>query len=173
MKPATNDVRNEALRGALMAIAERNEGVLNPLAVVEAARDPDSPLHPHFTWDDDEAAEAYRVAQAGALIRRVKLTIIKTDTTSGKAVSITTTRSFQSRPSMRGDGKGYEPLQAILSDEDKRAEMLDTVLRELSAYRRRYKELAELSDVWAAIDDARDLFISERKGRDDEDRATA
>lgn len=153
MKPTSIDVRAEAIRSALIAISERNSGVLSAAHVVDAARDPSSPLHDEFEWDDDVAAEAYRLAQAGALVRRVKLHIVRS-VDVGKKVQITTTRAFQSRPSQRNRAGGYESIQDILNDEDKRAEMLAQVLRELAAYRKRYDQLVELNDVWRAIDDA-------------------
>lgn len=44
---------------------------LDPELVVEAAKNPLSPLHEHFTWDDGAAAHAYRIAEAKVLIRVV------------------------------------------------------------------------------------------------------
>lgn len=44
--------------------------------VLDAARDPSSPLHPKFEWDDTVAAEAHRLEQARQLIahyRQVKI----------------------------------------------------------------------------------------------------
>lgn len=159
MKPANIDLRAEEIRAALSAIAEANGGYLNPAHVVEAARDPSHVLHSEFSWDDEEAADRYRIAQAGALIRRVKFTVIR-QSTETKEVRMVTTRAFQSRKSARGSSGGYESVAEIMSDEDKRAELLAQVLSELNAYRKRYAELAALSDVWAAIDDALDLHRS-------------
>jgi hypothetical protein len=45
-------------------------------AVLDAAADPASPLHRYFEWDDGEAAQQYRLAQAEALVRRVRVTLI-------------------------------------------------------------------------------------------------
>lgn len=50
-------------------IALEEKGVLRPDAVVEDARDPASPLHSHFQWDDSKAAHAFRLEQARRLIR--------------------------------------------------------------------------------------------------------
>jgi len=58
---------------------ESKAGKLLPADVVEAARDPMSPLHGQFEWDDSAAAEAYRLQQAGDLIRRVKITLTVED----------------------------------------------------------------------------------------------
>lgn len=153
-KVKDTDMKAEAIRAALAAIAARNNGYLDPAIVVDEARDESSILHAEFEWDDDTAAEQYRLAQAGALIRRVKFTVIR-QSADPKEVAITTTRAYQSRPSKRkGDVKGYEPVQSIMKDPEKREELLHQVLRELQAYRKRYADLAALSGVWSALDDA-------------------
>lgn len=157
MKPCSIDMKNESIRAALSAIAEANGGYLNPAHVVDAARNASSVLHDEFSWDDEEAAESYRLAQAGALIRRVRFQIVKQDAKT-KAVSIVTTRAYQSRPSARGNG-GYESTEAIMADDEKREELLQQVLRELSAYRKRYAELSALTSVWNAIDSATDDLL--------------
>lgn len=51
------------------------DGLLHIEKVVEAARDPDSPLHKHFQWNDGEAAHRYRLGQARALIRAQKIPV--------------------------------------------------------------------------------------------------
>jgi len=158
-KPAGVDLRAESIRAALAAIAESNNGYLNPQHVVEAARDPDNVLHEEFEWDDESAAESYRLAQAGALIRRVKFTVVRAQAET-KTVSIASTRAYQSRPSARSSEGGYESVADIMSDEQKREELMQQVLRELSAYRKRYADLLALSEVWHAIDDAIDLLTA-------------
>jgi hypothetical protein len=154
MTPTTTsaDVNREAIRGALYAIAAHNNGILNPHHVLDVARDPQHILHPQFEWDDAVAGEAYRLAQVGGLVRSVRMDVFKKGDAARK-VELTTTRGFQSRPSMRSREGGYEPVAAILADTDKRAELIAQVLRELTAYRKRYAELSELEVVWTAVDD--------------------
>jgi hypothetical protein len=153
-KPKSVDLKAEGVRAALIALYEAHEGMLPPASVVEAARDPSSPLHDEFEWDDDAAAASYRLAQAGALIRRIKLQVIRMDPTT-KTVKATVTRQFQSRPSQRNADGGYETVDDIMRDADKRAELLAQVVREMTSYRKRYAELTELESVWEAIDEAR------------------
>lgn len=163
-KPTTNDLRSEQIRAALAAIAAANNNLLNPLHVVAAARDPGSVLHDEFEWDDDAAAENYRLVQAGALIRRVKFTLVRQDAQT-KQLQIQTTRAFQSRPSQRVKDAGYEPVEEIMADQEKRNELIDQVLRELKAYRKRYADLMALSGVWQAIDDAIDVLDTSAPSR--------
>jgi hypothetical protein len=149
----TRDIEQEEVRAALRAVAAAHNGVLNPHDVVDAARPGESVLHGYFEWDDAKAAEQYRLAQASALVRRVKLSIVRTDREQ-RTMTITTTRGYQSRPSMRSRVGGYEAIEALLSDAQKRAELLAHVLSELTAYRKRYADLSELESVWTAVDDA-------------------
>jgi len=164
MNIGDRDLKNEAKRAALLAIAARDEGRLHPQAIVDEAEDARSPLHDEFEWDDGEAAAAYRLAQAGALVRRLKVTIIREDKTA-RVLKVTTTREYESRRSQRGGG-GYESLEEIMREPEKRAEMISQVLDEMMAYRRRYEALVELAEIWAAIDEARVvLHIDKKSGR--------
>lgn len=52
------------------------KGGLRDVDVLSDARRKSSPLHAHFEWDDGKAAEAHRLAQAAALIRRVHVRVI-------------------------------------------------------------------------------------------------
>jgi hypothetical protein len=146
------DAAHVALRDALLAISVHHGGFLKPADVVDVARDPAHMLHAYFTWDNDEAAAQYRLIQASGLIRRVKLTIMR-PSGGPRAVTVTTTRAFASRPSQRSAAGGYEAIDAVMQDESKRAELVAHVLGELQAYRRRYAALVELQDVWAAVDE--------------------
>jgi len=149
----SSDYDREEIRSALLDIAARHGGVLNQRDIVDAAKDPGHVLHAYFEWDDAACGEAYRLIQATQLVRRVKLSIVRSDGQT-RELSIRTTRQFQSRPSMRSAVGGYEAIDAILSDDDKRRELLAQVLNELQAYRRRYAELSELQSVWVAVDEA-------------------
>ena len=61
-----------SVRDALIALEDEN-GRLTPEAVLTAARDPNSPLHDRFEWDDGKAAAEHRLHQARTLIRSVKV----------------------------------------------------------------------------------------------------
>lgn len=63
----------------LLAELYDRDGELTTEAVVEAAAPPTSALHRYFEWDDTEAARRYRLDQAAALIRRVKVSLVVTE----------------------------------------------------------------------------------------------
>jgi len=68
-----------AVQKALIALAEEMNGELTPELVLERARQEDSPLHGHFTWDQAKAAYERNLDQARSLIRSVKVVIKKND----------------------------------------------------------------------------------------------
>ena len=151
-------MKDDLIKEALVSIAEANNGYLKPEDVVKAAQSPDSPMHDRFQWDDTEAARHYRNIQAGVLIRMIKITVMR-NSTKTKQLEVITTRAFGSLPSDRDTKNGdtdsagsYQPVESIMAEPEKRDELLRTVLKELEAYRKRYAAIAELAEVWAALD---------------------
>ena len=142
---------------ALKAIAARDGGLLRPQAVVDAARDEESPLHGAFCWDDTEAAEKYRLLQAQDLIRSFR---VVQDTDNGPVkVSM-----FVNLSTDRTEGKAnnvYRMLEDVKAYPDLMETVLNDALAELDSLRNKYAHLKELSDVWAAVDAA----TQKRRGR--------
>jgi hypothetical protein len=68
--------RDVAIRERLEKIAARHGGRLTPEAVVEDARDPESPLHGEFNWNLEHAAYAHWLEVARRLIRSVEVRIV-------------------------------------------------------------------------------------------------
>lgn len=144
---------NPEVISTLVAIAEKNHGVLTPEAVVDHAKRDDSPLHGRFTWDDSEAAHQYRLWQARQLIRvTIKYLPNGSETIPARIfVSLTTDRT--------NDGGGYRHIVDVMSDKDMKAQLLRDALDELVRFETKYAALKELADVFQAARKARkDLF---------------
>lgn len=109
---------------------EHENGRLLPADVVEDARDPDSPLHSHFEWDDSEAATKYRLQQAGAIIRSVKLEITVRDV----PLSVV---GYVRDPELDTKTAGYRNVVNLRTEEDSaRATIIDEMKRVSNAVRR-------------------------------------
>jgi hypothetical protein len=137
-------MRNHAskiVQDALLALKRR--GTITPERVVEAARDPKSPLHSRFTWENDEAAHQWRLQQARQLIRVCVSVVPGTNVNERVFVSL-------SRDSQK-EGGGYRVTADVLSDAELRAELLSEALKELDAFKHKYARLSELSLVFSAI----------------------
>ena len=124
-------------------IAAANDGMVSPRALVDAARDPESAWHDSFVWDQELAAEQYLVMRARELLRFIVRVEPVTQVYERVMVSLRNDRTADA---------GYRDLRSVLNDDDLRAALLSTALRELNSLRRRYAHLKELAGVFAALD---------------------
>lgn len=141
-------MKNPIIVGELKRIAAEHGGILQAETVVDCARDPQSPLHGQFQWDDTEAAASWRLHQARMLISRVVVTY---EAPKGAVdhqvfVSVTTDR--------KAEGGGYRVLADALSDDELRKQLLADARADMSTFRRKYARLTELSGVFDAMEAA-------------------
>lgn len=127
---------------ALTAITERNDGLLRPDDVVEAARNTRSPLYRHFEWDDSIAATNYRRDQARELIRVIR--VVGEDEQPRHAFLSVTTEA---------DGAAYHTLNEVMSSEDLQLRVRRQALRDLEAWQRRYADLQDICELVALASD--------------------
>ena len=123
---------------------------LTPKTLLEANRDAGAVLHDEFEWNDDVAAEKYRVHQAGQIIRM--LCVVPEVEESG-AVPI---RAYFPT----SENKSYERIDIIVKNKDKYAELLASAYSELKAFQQKYKMLEELAPIFSTM---LDLGIAERE----------
>lgn len=117
-------------------------GFLTAEVVLADASSPASPLHSHFEWDDTEAAQAYRLAQARHLLN-----------------CIVVLRGDENKAPIRAyviigekEGTAYQDLNIVMSDALLREQVLARALREASQWQQRYNDLVELAAVFDAIE---------------------
>lgn len=140
---------NPEVISALKAVADANSGILRAVDVVEAARPDTSPLHSQFDWEDSEAAHKWRLHQARNLIR-VTVEYIGTGdekTSTRVFVSLTTDR--------QEDGGCYRATAAVMSNSEYRRQLLADALEEMKRFEKKYADLKELVEVFAAMRRAR------------------
>lgn len=100
----------DVIKQELERIAAQHDGLLRPEDVVQQATDKAHPLHAHFQWDDSAAAHQYRLHQARALIRSVRIEVPDRP--------LVTVQAFVSIPSdRRQEGGGYRALSDVLDSE--------------------------------------------------------
>lgn len=126
----------------LERLQRANGGRLTPEAVVEAAKDPDSPLHGEFEWDKAKAAHQHWLHQARMLI--ADLTI---ETSEEKTI-----RAFVNVT--RGGEREYADTRTTLSDPELRAQVLSRLQDEADDFADRAKNYSEFAEVCAAISTA-------------------
>lgn len=129
----------------LHRIAEDHGGELKPADIVAEARPEASPLHSQFQWDDTVAARQYRLWQARQLIR-VTVEYV------GSQDRGATTRVFVSlTPDRENEGGGYRSVSAVMANPKYRAQLLADALKDMERFQKKYEELQELAEIFAAI----------------------
>lgn len=136
--------------GAALDDIERKRNGLRPLEVVQEARQPKSPLHPAFEWDDVTAAHAYRLDQAEYLLRNLVRRVV----VEGQAPVETRAYVVVTRQDAAGEvgERVYVRVEEAMAQDGYRKEVLNRALTELRAWRDRYERLRELADLIAVID---------------------
>ena len=119
-------------------------GALTPRVVVDDAASPRSPLHLCFEWDDETAADNYRLAQARKLIGSIVVAEVDDEPVNLE------TRAFVHVTV--GDGARYEAIEVAMASSPMRHEVLERAKREIKLWRARYAAYEEFSDLVNQID---------------------
>ena len=156
-----SDKQAQAVAPELFAI-ERRDGLATPEAVVTAAQDPTSALHPLFDWDDVSAAHKQRLQVARQIIRSVSYRV----QSIGKDVNDFTPAFVHVREGGEEeddgavpDRSGYASITRVLGDEAMRQRMIAAAKRDLEGWVRKYETLTALEK---AMTTAREL-LEDRK----------
>jgi hypothetical protein len=119
--------------------------------ILEAARPKRSKLHPFFDWDDEAAAEKWRLHSARVMAANIHIRVVGADGDER------TTRAFHpvrvTENEEDGKQRPYTSIAAIMADPDLSGQLLDRAKRDLGTFRRKYAVLSELQGVFAAIDE--------------------
>ena len=136
------------IKDELHKIAAKADGLLTPEAVVETAKDKQSPLHSSFEWNDGHAAELYRLDQARRIIR-LAVEVVQPPN-GGEPITI---RSFVSLPSKRDrsddadDAPGYVAVTDAIRKVSWRNEMLDMMREDARRFVEKYATMTEAAGI--------------------------
>ncbi len=123
----------------LQAIRDEH-GSLTPALVVDAARDPEHPLHSRFEWDDTIAAEKWRIEQASQLLRV---------TFRPDPKRPTDLRAFVAVRGENAPTSDYLPTAEALGNPFTRELVLRSMKRDWQTFKRRYDHMAEFASFVA------------------------
>lgn len=119
-------------------------GSLTADIVLEAATDPESPLHNAFEWDDSAAAKQHRLNQARRLI--VSLRVLNSPTAKPTVAFV----------SVRTPDKGrtYMPTIEVMGDEELRYRVLSEIRQFIEGIEKRYAHFQEVGDLLSRVKSA-------------------
>jgi hypothetical protein len=126
-------------------LREKFKGELTPEDILADARNDNSPLHSFFEWDDTAAAEQYRLQQARGLIRSVVAIYVRPDKPAVRQKAYVHIA--------QGETSHYREVSQAMSVKSTRDIVLKTAWREFSAWRNRYRDLQEFSELFEAADE--------------------
>lgn len=112
----------------------------NPKQILDKARDERTELHKCFTWDDGIAAEKWRLQEARQIVCNIVFERAEPETAP--------VRVFHKINS----NDGYKSIEKIIVDKTEYKELLKQAKSDLMSFQRKYKGLAELEEVFTAID---------------------
>ena len=134
--------RKAALTAEIVALVKKHRGRLGPRGLLMWARShPKSQLHQRFCWNNEKAAEQFRLWQARELLAEVRVTW-----TDGKE-----RRYLVSPLECRGPAGHYPRLEDVLADPASRKAFLAQALAEYERANERYQDLKELAGVRASV----------------------
>ena len=113
-----------------------------PQQIVDAARDESSELHKCFEWDNQIAAEKYRLQQARTIVCNLVIARPEQGEEKPKLRVFYKTESSQ----------GYKPSTFIFHVPDEYEKLLKQAYAELHAFKQKYNSLKELEEILALID---------------------
>lgn len=137
---------------------EKRDGNIHPEAVVRAARSRSNPLHPQFNWDNESAAHEHRLTEARALVRNLVFVEI-----IGEEEKFIEPAFVNVKLQNNGQDRGYMSTVKVLSNAELREQVIADALKGLEAWQKRWAHLAELGDVFRAIDRAKGRVLPVRK----------
>ncbi len=142
--------RGARTKGDAQACGERIEqlgrrGATTPIAVLEDARAPTSPLHDAFEWDDSIAAEKHRLHQARMLLGDLVVKVI-VENSGPDPVPV---RAFH--VAVTSAGEGYYSLDRVQGSAEIHEQVVSRALDEAEEWAARYALYSELRPVRDAI----------------------
>lgn len=110
-----------------------------PEQIVEFAKNENTEIHKCFEWNDDVAAQKYRLQQA----RQIVCNLVVVETPNKEPVKYRVMQHIDT---------GYKETRLILQNKDEYTQLLQTAKSELTSFRNRYKNLVELENIFKEID---------------------
>lgn len=120
-----------------------NENNLTPEAVLNIAKDENSSLHNLFEWNDEIAAEKYRLSQARQIIQQI---VVVNNHPNAEAREI---RAFVTESKNNGH---YQLITTVIEDPITYEVLIKRAKLELQAFKDKYKSIVEFKELFSEID---------------------
>lgn len=134
-------IKTDANIAGQMCEKLENSVGLSAKTLLDANRQEDAPLHNEFEWDNEKAAEGFRLSQARHIINCLCV----------KAEESPTKEPIRAFFKLEKQESEYKSLDVILQNEDSYEELMKAALAELRAFEKKYKALESLAGIFDEI----------------------
>ena len=146
-KGAISDEDVQRFAPTLIRMEEQLGHRLKPVEVVEVARNPRSPLHAFFDWDDESAAQKYRLWKARKLIGSVRILVI-----DEKGRKVPQRAFFNVRlDDDEEPGRAYVSIGRVMEDAALRKQVVERALMDAEHWAEKYRQVRELKRIRIVI----------------------
>lgn len=140
------------IAGKVLDSINKSDGCIRPERLIAVSKPPSAPLHNQFTWDNNAAADKYRIIEAGSIIRSVR--IVEEDIPIDEQPVI---RAFvnvtAAHDETEFEGRAYIPMAKVERHENYRQQALNTAKSELILWKNRYQDLSDyFKGVFKAVE---------------------
>ena len=128
--------------GKLMEQLAATPNGLTARTLLEANMVPGTPLHDDYEWNDEIAADKFRLQQSNQFIDSITVVVFEE-----KPKGENQPRAFH----ITTEAHKYDALTVIVQEPDKYKVLLDNALSELAIFKRKYEMLKELQPIFKAF----------------------
>ena len=128
--------------GELMEQLAATPDGLTARTLLEANMVPGTPLYDDYEWNDEIAADKFRLQQSNQFIDSITVVVFEE-----KAEADSQPRAFH----ITTEAHKYDALDVIVQEPSKYKVLLDNALAELATFKRKYEMLKELQPIFTAF----------------------
>lgn len=133
--------------GRTLESIEERDGKITKESFLEESRPLNAPTHALFEWDDEKAAEKYRLVQSGRVINNL---VVKLETNENDVPLLA--RAVVNVAPEGLKRASYISTTLAFQTESGRDVVLKHALRELETFKNKYSNLEELAEVFKAME---------------------
>lgn len=130
----------QQVAAAIREAYAKEDGQRLPELVLEMAAAGDKRLRAYFEWDNDTASHQYRLQQAAQLVRRVKVSVLKTPDQPAIQVRAYIARKELPTSDENIEAGSYIAIEQVAGQTAYEASVADSIRRDLLRLERKYRD---------------------------------
>jgi DNA-directed RNA polymerase subunit RPC12/RpoP len=137
--------RDAQIIGPILVELSEKSGV-TARDVLDVGRSEQSPIHKYFEWNNDKAADEYRLEQARRMMRSIRITYTETnikgeeESYSGRVIQAMQVTPYEDK------ARQYHSFKTLHGDTLFAAKLLGSAVDDLKSWKRKYEPYVEMWD---------------------------